>query len=119
MEDKFVGVRNFSHDVVEYLEKDLKDWKYEFDKVVTLDITRLSEQYQAKAFVYHSVRNIYVQIKRYDETRKIYLCKPKLGEGGDDDKAQEDIEATQEELTDRIVVDIRILTEETQVSGQL
>jgi hypothetical protein len=102
MEDNFVAVRNFTYDVVEQSEANLKDWKYEFDKVVTLDINRVNEQYPAKAFAYLATRNIYVQIKRFDEARKIYICKPKLGEGGDDEKAQEDIEATQEELTDRI-----------------
>ena len=119
MEDNFVAVRNFNNDVQELAEKDLKDVKFDFDKIVTLDINRQNEQYQPKSFVYHSVKNYYVQIKRYDESKKTYLCKPKLGEEGDEDKAQEDVEATQEELTDRIVVNIRILTEEIQTSGQL
>ena len=119
MEDSYVAARNFNNDVQELTDKELKDVKFDFDKIVTLDITRLNEQYQAKAFVYHSVKNFYVQIKRYDEQKKTYLCKPKLGEGGDDEKAQEDIEATQDELTDRIMVNIRILTEETTLSGNL
>jgi hypothetical protein len=58
-----------------------------------------------------------MQIKKYDETRKVYVCKPKLGEEGEaeDDKSKdkEDIEASHEELSDQIVINIRILTEDT------
>lgn len=54
-----------------------------------------------------------MHIKKYDEARKIYTCRIK-GE----DKAG-DIEATVEEVTDSFSVNVRVLTEQNQLSGAI
>ena len=62
-----------------------------------------------------------MQIKKYDEARKIYICKPKLGEEGASEeekkKETEDIEAPHDELSEQILINIRILTEDAQTTG--
>ena len=39
LDDGYIGVRNFSHGVKEKTQAQLKDWKTDFDKVVTNNIT--------------------------------------------------------------------------------
>ncbi len=38
MAEGYIAVRHFSQDVRELPSKDLKDWRHDFDKVVTLNI---------------------------------------------------------------------------------
>jgi hypothetical protein len=39
LDDGYIGVRNFSHGVKEKTQAQLKDWKTDFDKVVTNNIS--------------------------------------------------------------------------------
>ena len=55
----------------------MKDHKFDFDKVVTANINHFPEQYPSKAFVFWTNKNQYLQIKKYDEQRKVYLCRIK------------------------------------------
>ena len=43
MSDGLIAVRNFSHQVQEMKQADLKEEKYDFDKVVTLELTRFTD----------------------------------------------------------------------------
>lgn len=81
MEDSFIAVRHFSQDVKELKQAELKDWRADFDKVVStnlnIHVDFPTQQYQNKSFVYHAGRNQYLQVKKFDEQRKLYLCRPK------------------------------------------
>jgi hypothetical protein len=106
----FIGVRNYSHDMKEYASEDgmLKKWETEFDKVITNNITGFidhanGQNYAVRSFVYHHGLSKYVQIKKYDDSKKVYLCKIK-GE----EKAG-DIQASIDEVSDQLIVNVRIL----------
>lgn len=72
-----------------------------------------------------------MQIKKYDEVKKIYLCKPKddnvalsgiIGKKKQETAAAAgggDVELRQEELSDQISVRVRLITEESQMSAVL
>lgn len=60
-------------------------------------------------------------IKRYDEEKKLYICKTK---NIDDEKEKDmkkqdpqDIEVSPEDLSDHLVINTRIITESKQASG--
>lgn len=61
----------------ELKQDELKDTVFDIEKIVTTDITRQIETYQPKQVAYCLSKEQYVQIKRYDENRKVYICKPK------------------------------------------
>ena len=75
---------NYSHDVRERELADLKDWKVDFDKVtqtnINLYVDYPTSQYPQKFHVYHQTLNMYMQVKKYDEVKHVYLLKPKLKE---------------------------------------
>ena len=77
MSDNYIAVRNYSYQVKELKTDDLKDAKFDFDKVVTSNINHQLEHYPVKSFVYYPSKNVYLQIKKYDEERKIYTCRTK------------------------------------------
>ena len=60
MEDQQVAVRTYSVYSREQKSEQLKDFKTEFDKVVTLNLNPVVEQFTARAFVYHPGRNVYL-----------------------------------------------------------
>jgi hypothetical protein len=69
--------------------------------------------------VYYPERNVYLQIKKYDEPRKIYICKVK-GEAEENKNSRAaggDVEITHEQISDKIEVNVRILTENKKMSG--
>lgn len=84
MEDGSVAVCNFSYEVKEKESKDLKDWRADFDKITTTNINLYVDyptaQYMPKAFVYHKNIKQYMQVKKYDESRQLYVLKPKVKE---------------------------------------
>lgn len=57
MEDGSVAVSNYSYEVKEKMTKDLKDWRADFDKIITSNINLYVDyptaQYMPRAFVYH------------------------------------------------------------------
>jgi hypothetical protein len=61
--------------VAELPKAKVKDEK--FDKVVEENICGKVEKFQAKSVVFNSKLNAYVSIKKYDEEKKVYLCKLK------------------------------------------
>ena len=84
MEDGSIPVSNFSSEVKERETKDLKDWTAEFDKITTTNINLYVDYptawYMPRAFVYHAGLKQYMQVKKYDEVRQLYLLKPKIKE---------------------------------------
>jgi hypothetical protein len=57
MGDGSIAVRNFNYEVKEVDQSQLKDAKFDFDKIVTSDINRFLETYPPKSFVYHHKSN--------------------------------------------------------------
>ncbi len=84
LEDGEIAVSNYSHEVRERETADLKDWKVDFDKVtqsnINLYIDYPTSQYPQKFHVYHQTLSMYMQVKKYDEVKHVYLLKPKLKE---------------------------------------
>lgn len=79
-----------------------------------------------RSYVYHPVLNVYMQVKKYDESKKTYVCKPRedtnKGElggalSGKDSVSLADMELKHEDISDQINVKVRALTETSQVSG--
>lgn len=58
-------------------KEELKDWSVDFDKVVSNNINTFIEKYLPKSYVYYPAKNIYMLVKKYDDNRKIYVCKAK------------------------------------------
>ncbi len=81
MDDGFIAVRNYSIDNREMKSEQLKDVKFEVDKLITMNITNFidypTQQFGTRSNVFHPDTNQYVMIKKYDDTRKVYLCKAK------------------------------------------
>lgn len=120
MEDGQVAVRGYSVYQREQPSEHLKDWKIDFDKIVSLNINPIVEQFTARAFVYHPGRNVYLQIKKYDEERKIYQVRVKEETSGNTkNEDQTAFEVRPEEISDQINVNVRLLTEEQQLTAQL
>jgi hypothetical protein len=99
MDEGFIGARNYSRDVKENGQEQLKEWKTDFEKVVTKSINTFidhesGQSYAVRSHAYHLSLGKYVNIKRFDESRKIYICRLK-----GDDKAG-DIEAPIDSLSD-------------------
>eukprot|EP00347_Sterkiella_histriomuscorum_P020840 403336264 len=121
--DGYVPVRDYNFEVKELQQKDLKDTMYDIEKIVTTDISRNIETFQPKQFAYSHTHNCYVQIKKYDETKKIYICKPKRQDKNKNEKEQQpddkDLELFQADLSEQITVNLRILTDELTCSGQI
>lgn len=104
-EDGYIGVRNYSRDVREQTTEQLKDWKTEFDSCVTNNINTFTDHSAGQSFpvrsvLYHPGLNKYLQVKRYDEGKKIYICRPKAAEETAKMQATGDIEAGIEEIAD-------------------
>ena len=68
MADGYIAVRGFQNDVREMEHSEVKDVKFDFDKVVTENISLQTTQYQPKSFVYHEQHG-YLQVKKYEESR--------------------------------------------------
>lgn len=128
MSDQYLAVRNYSIDNRELEADKLKDVKFEVDKLVLPNITSFidfpTQQYQTRGHVYHLGRQAYVQIKKYDEARKIYVVRAKdevqpastsLKKTKSDQGV--DVECTHEEISDQIEVKVRVLTSDNQLSG--
>jgi hypothetical protein len=99
MDEGYIGARNYSMDVKEKNQEQLKEWKTEFEKVVTPNINTFidhesGQSYAVRSHAYHLSLNKYVNIKRYDDSRKIYICRFK-----GDDKAG-DIDVPIDNLSD-------------------
>ena len=81
MDEGLISMRNYSLSMKEKEAKDLKDWKTEFEKIVTLNInTQIDypkQTFTVRSFVYHPGIHNYVVIKKYDDAKKIYICRPK------------------------------------------
>ena len=81
MADRYIAVRSYSGDVREKKAEELKDWKTDFDKVVTTNISTFvdfpNQTFQPKSYVYCPERKVYVQIKKFDDAKKIYQCRIK------------------------------------------
>ena len=64
-----------------------------------------------------------MQVKKYDETRHLYLLKPKLKDELDVSlskvHSQGDVEARHDEISDQITIEFRALQEGKQISGYL
>ena len=58
--DDMVAVRNFSCDIKEQTAVELKDWKVDFDKVVTANINHFPDTFNTKAVLYYPDLNQYV-----------------------------------------------------------
>lgn len=76
-EDGYILVRNYSCGMKEKKKEELKDWSVDFDKVVSNNINTFIEKYLPKSYVYYPAENIYMLVKKYDDNRKIYVCKAK------------------------------------------
>lgn len=92
-------MRNYSHDMRELKTEQLKDWETDFEKIVTSNINTFidhgnGQSYSVRAYVYHHGVNKYVQIKKFDDARKVYICRIK-GE-----EKVGDIEGTIDEISD-------------------
>lgn len=97
----------------------MKDVKFDFDKVVVENLNPVRDRYQPKEFVYNEQHG-YLQVKKFDEVKQTYVCKVKQQEDGEKiTKEQEEVEVKHEELSDTIIVNARILTEEKQVVARL
>ena len=79
--DRYIAVRGFSSEVREKRKEELKDWKEDFDKVVSANLNAIvdypAQTYQPKSYVFHPARNAYVQIKKFDDQKKVYQCRVK------------------------------------------
>ena len=51
--DEMIAVRNYSYDVKELLNAELKDAKFDFDKVVTANINHFPDTFNSKAILYY------------------------------------------------------------------
>lgn len=60
MADQMIVARNFSYEVKEHVTADLKDSRFDFDKVVTANINHYPETYNTKAILYYPDFNQYV-----------------------------------------------------------
>lgn len=93
---------NYTMSELEYEKeaKELKTMSFETDKLINENLTPQIDKYLPKSFVYHE-KHGYLQIKKYDEEKKIYVCKVKKPEQEGDEmrKEQEEVEATQEEIS--------------------
>lgn len=109
-------MRNYSKDTVELTsENDLKKWTCEYEKIVTNNINVIQQQaFGARSHAYHTGINKYVQIKKYEEGRKVYICKVK-----EEEAKQKDIEVTHEEITDQIAISARVIAPEVSLTAQI
>jgi hypothetical protein len=113
MEDGSVAVSNFSHEVKERVTKDLKDWKADFDKIITSNINLYVDyptaQYLPRSFVFHQGLQQYMQVKKYDEARRVYTLKPRVKEGLELSVTPSlgDVEAKHDEISDQITIEFR------------
>ena len=73
MDDGYIAVRNYSYDVKELKTEQLKDWNSDFEKLITNDLNVFVDypkcQFQPKSFIYYPARDVYLQVKKYDEPR--------------------------------------------------
>ena len=104
----------------------MKDFKTDFDKITTKNLNLYvdypSQQYQQRSWVYHTSMNQYMQVKKYDEARKLYVLKPKpkeTPEGLKKELSTGDVEAAHDEVAEQITVEFRVLTDQRQLSGFL
>jgi hypothetical protein len=74
--DGFIAVRSFQTEVKEKREKDLKDERFDFDKVVSENLLTTVDKYMPKAVVYHEGFG-YLIVKKWDDVKKIYVCRVK------------------------------------------
>lgn len=68
LSDGFIAVSSYQNEVKEKVEKDLKDEKFDFEKVVTENLCLLQEKYLPKANVYHQKYG-YLVVKKFDEAK--------------------------------------------------
>lgn len=54
----------------------MKDDKFDFDKIISSNLSTVTNQYQPRQILY-TEKEGYVIIKKYDDTKKIYTCKVK------------------------------------------
>ena len=82
LEDGNVAVSNYSKDLGERDTDDLKNWKADFEKITQTNINIYvdypTSHYPPRFHVYHDSLDMYLQVKKYDEARQLYLLKPKL-----------------------------------------
>lgn len=117
--DGCIAVRSFQSEVKEKSEKELKDEKFDFDKVITDHIIgssqlKESDRYQPKSFVYHE-KHGYLQVKKYDDVKEAYICKVKQieeeKEGQKKIKEQIEVEIKYSEISEYIIINARVLNE--------
>ncbi|CDW91259.1 UNKNOWN [Stylonychia lemnae] len=121
--DGAIAVRNFNYEVKELDQASLKDAKFDIEKIVTSEINRFVETYNPKQTVYHLKSNQYVQIKKVDEARKMYVCRPKQEKQNEGEntriKDDQDIEVPFDEISEQIQINLRIITEDQTCVGQV
>lgn len=118
--DLSIAVRHFSYQVQEQEAAQLKNAKFDFDKVVATEITRFTDRFSVKQFAFYAAKGLYVQIKKVDEAKKVYTVKARLTESEEKKKELlEDIEVPFEALSDQISVNVRVISEEQQMNAQL
>ena len=85
---------------------------FEIDKLVSENVTPIIDKFLPKQWVYHEKFG-YLQIKKFDESKQSYFCKVKRQEQEDEHqkKEQEEVEVKQEEISQNIIVVVKILTE--------
>jgi hypothetical protein len=70
-----------------------------------------------KSYVYQHAKNAYLQIKKYDEGKKLYQCRLKEETQQQNQKAKtkiaDDVEVAHEEISDQINVLVRMMTEDS------
>ena len=69
--------------------------------------------------MYQQAKNAYLQIKKYDEAKKLYQCRLKEETQQQNQKAKtkiaDDVEVAHEEISDQINVLVRMMTEDSQL----
>ena len=72
-----------------------------------------------RSHVYDPRTNQYLQIKKFDEGKKVYLCRAKEEKTGAEESGNADVEMRHEDVSDQINVRVRVITEEKQMSAQI
>ena len=67
----------FQSELIELQEAQLKDIKFDIEKIVNEKIMFEQDQYQPKTVLYNDKINSYVQVKKWDDANKVYVCKIK------------------------------------------
>lgn len=103
---------NYHAQVKELPEKELKTYTTDFfDSVAKDNIIPKVEKYQANQFYYHK-KHGYLQIKKYIESKQVYVCKVKQDEKDPlNAKEQQEVEVPHEELGSYIIISAKILSE--------